>query len=482
VSAQRQPVDVEAVRARHPLAEVVAASGVELHQRGHGWVGCCPFHEDATPSLSVDGVPDRFHCFGCGASGDVIDFVQRSRGAGFLEAVEALEGDPRAVGASGIPPMRPHLRVVQDAADPMVTAARAFEINALAWEHLSSPVPQSSAVTYLRHHRGIDLCALLHEHPENRLVGYAGNGWTTLTDHLRAAGVTDDELVVMDLATRTRGGRLIDTLRNRVIVPVADEHGRIQGFVGRDVTGHPAAPKYRNPTRTPVFDKAQVIYRPTHEPLAPTAHAVVVEGVLDALALSAAAAAEGISNQIAPCSANGISVSAAQARQVLRVSPNPVRIALDGDDAGCRGTARWLTAASLDAHHPALVVTMPDGLDPAAWLARHGPSAIHDFLAPVSNDPATDRPAAMLPGRQLAQLARDRARDPVRDTVAAIAPVARRLGPQLRARLIDQATAEMTRHGWNAKDMFAIALQRELYTNRPAAAQLRENIVAPSLS
>jgi DNA primase len=481
VSVQRLPVDVEAVRARHPLAEVVAASGVELHQRGHGWVGCCPFHEDATPSLSVDGVPDRFHCFGCGASGDVIDFIQRSRGLGFLDAVAALDGDPQPAGA-GVPPMRPHLHVVRDTADPTVTITRAFEINALAWEHLSAPVPHSSAVTYLRHHRGIDIRALMHEHPQNRLVGYAGNGWTTLTNHLRAAGVTDDELLVMDLAARTRGGRLIDTLRNRLIVPVTDERGRIQGFVGRDVTGHPAPPKYRNPTRTPVFDKAHVIYRPTHQPLGPTGHAVVVEGVLDALALSAAAAAHGISSQIAACSTNGVSVSATQARHVLRISPNPVRIALDGDDAGRRGTERWLAATSLDAHHPALVVTMPEDLDPSAWIAHHGPSGIRDFLAPASTEPATDRPAAMLPGRQLARLVLDRARDPVRDTVAAIAPIARRLGPQLRARLLDQATAEMTRHGWNAKDMFAIALQRELDTTPTPPAQLRERVVAPSIS
>ena len=83
-------IDVAEVRRAHPIHEVVAASGVELQPRGHGFVGCCPFHEDVTPSLSVGGVPDRFHCFGCGASGDVIDYVRRRFDLGFVEAVEYL--------------------------------------------------------------------------------------------------------------------------------------------------------------------------------------------------------------------------------------------------------------------------------------------------------------------------------------------------------------------------------------------------------
>ncbi len=84
-------VDVDDVRRRHRIEDVVAASGVELHRAGRGWMGCCPFHDDATASLSVAGVPDRFHCFGCGASGDVIDYVGRLHGVGFREAVAVLE-------------------------------------------------------------------------------------------------------------------------------------------------------------------------------------------------------------------------------------------------------------------------------------------------------------------------------------------------------------------------------------------------------
>ena len=81
-------IDIADLRRRHPIQDVVAASGVELRATGRGWMGCCPFHDDATASLSVAGVPDRFHCFGCGATGDVIDYVARLHGVGFRDAVD----------------------------------------------------------------------------------------------------------------------------------------------------------------------------------------------------------------------------------------------------------------------------------------------------------------------------------------------------------------------------------------------------------
>src|SRR5450759_5390222 len=86
----RERFDVAAVRRDHPIEAVVAASGVELTRRGQGLMGCCPFHDDSTASLSVGGVADRFHCFGCGVGGDVIEYVHRFAGLSFLDAVQAL--------------------------------------------------------------------------------------------------------------------------------------------------------------------------------------------------------------------------------------------------------------------------------------------------------------------------------------------------------------------------------------------------------
>ena len=121
-------------------------------------------------------------------------------------------------------------------------------------------------------------------------------------------GVTHNELLELDLAQPSRNGDLIDTYRGRLIVPVLRAGGRIDGFIGRDTTGDPRAPKYRNPTRTPTFDKSTALYRPTHDGLDRDANVVIVEGALDALAIAATAALGGELSMFAPASTSGVTV------------------------------------------------------------------------------------------------------------------------------------------------------------------------------
>ena len=147
--------DVAALRRSHPTETVVAASGVELTRRGHGFMGCCPFHDDSTASLSVGGVPDRFHCFGCDAGGDVIEYVARSTGLSFVDAARALESGTvfngvQAASIGQVPrPARP--------AALTTTAERAHAINHLAWEFFTTPTNISAAESYLREARGINV-------------------------------------------------------------------------------------------------------------------------------------------------------------------------------------------------------------------------------------------------------------------------------------------------------------------------------------
>jgi DNA primase len=480
VKASTGHVDVARVRAENPIAEVVVAAGVDLRRRGRGWVGCCPFHEDHAPSLSVDAIPDRYHCFGCGASGDVIDFVARFHGLDFRQAVAVLENrGPEVVHSAATGAHRrgkPWLRLVRDDDRPtaVVTTERAFEINALAWGHLGTPTATAFARSWLRTKRGIDLQPLQAESPHAGLAGYASPSWTGLTDRLRADGVIDEELLALDLSQPGRRGQLLDTLRGRIVFPITEPDGRIRGFIGRDITGHPAAPKYRNPTRTPVHDKAQVLYRPSHHDLAADGSVVIVEGVLDALAIAATAAQSDWTHRVAPVTTGGTTVSSAQVSQVLSLSMNPPRIALDGDAAGRAGTDRWLTDISLQHHRPALVSRLPDDVDPADWLTGDdlqgrldrllGPPDVHDpdgshLTRAITT---TDAAVTVLPGRDLVRLRLQTAEDPIRDTVTAITPLTRWLGPSLRHALLEQATAEMTRHGWNPKGAFTHALHHAL--------------------
>jgi DNA primase len=450
--AGRRRFDVARVRHDHPIETVVAASGVELTPHGRGFMGCCPFHDDSTASLSVGGVPDRFHCFGCGVGGDVVEYVHRFTGLSFVDAVHALESGTALRGVTS--PATPQVRRPVRAAEPSTTPARGHVINAWAWEFFTPPAGISAAETYLRDARGIDLGALSISGGEP-MVGYARNHWRALTQHLQGRGVTDTELLDLDLAQPSRGGELIDTYRGRLIVPVSREDGRIDGFIGRDTTGDPRAPKYRNPTRTATFDKSAALYRPTHHSLDPDANVVVVEGALDALAIAAAAACAGEPGMFAPVTTSGVTVSGVQAQAVLALHPQPPVIALDGDAAGREGTDRWLTALCIQRGRAALVTCLPDGVDPAEWLQHQGVSGLRAFDRRGYADPVADPPSPALPGRNLVRICLNQPGEPVSRVLDMLKSLALPLTPSTGDLLIDQAEREMTVRGWNPRGQFA---------------------------
>jgi DNA primase len=454
--AGRGRFDVADVRHAHPIEVVVAASGVELTQRGHGFMGCCPFHDDSTASLSVGGVPDRFHCFGCDAGGDVIDYVARLTGLSFLDAVRALEAGTAFRGAA--PPTTPQVQRPAQMAEFTTTPQRAHAINHLAWEFFTTPANISVAQTYLCEARGIDVGALCAANGCAPIIGYAGTDWRALTRHLHRHGVTDRELLELDLAQASRHGDLIDTYRGRLIVPVLRDHERIDGFIGRDTTGDPRAPKYRNPTRTPTFDKSTALYRPTHHRLDRDANVVVVEGAIDALAIAAAAATNDELGMFAPATTSGVTASGVQAQTVLALHPKPPVIALDGDRAGRDGTDRWLAALCIDRGRLALVTRLPDGLDPAEWLQHQGVSGLWAFDRRGCFDVTGDAPRPALPGRDVVRICFDQPGEPVRRVLDVLTPLAMRLREGAARQLIDQAEREMTIRGWNPRGEFARAL------------------------
>ena len=457
--ARAEHVDVQSIRAAYPIEDVIASSGVELHQRGHGYMGCCPFHDDSTASMSVGGVPDRFKCFGCGAGGDVIEYVTRRYGLSFIDSVQALQDCTIGTGSvAPQPSTRTGTRAEREQDLPPLGADRAYEINQIAWEHFATPVAVEFAQSYLARRRGIDLVALRAFSGGEPVVGYAGTGWATLINRLHDTGVSDDELLGTDLAQLTRSGRLVDTYRGRIIIPVTNSAGQINGFVGRDVTGDDRAPKYRNPTRTMTFNKSTILYRPTHHPLAADANVVIVEGILDALAIAAAAARRGEMDRFAPCTTSGVTASHEQVCRVLALHGRPPVIALDGDQAGVEGTGRWLSGLCLDGGRPALVTTLPPGTDPAEWLAARGDSGLTAFdrRGCLRTDGPGVRPS--LPGRELVRLLAERHVQPFRSVLTNIVPLAAKLPSEPATGLLREAEQEMTRLGWNPNGSFTRAL------------------------
>jgi DNA primase len=386
-------VDVAAIRSAHPIETVVAASGVELRPSGKAFMARCPFHvEDRTPSMSVSGVPGRYHCFACGAGGDVIDYVARFNGISFRDAADRLTAGAAFTGR--IPTAVPLPWSTSDTPRMDRTpAVRIFQISELAWQYFTERPNLAEAEQYLLAERRINIRAIRSATDGQPLVGYAPSNWRGLADTLQHRGVTADELVDADLVSR-RDYRLIDAFRGRVVVPVRDGLGRIEGFIGRDVTGDPRAAKYRNPTLTTTFDKSRFLYRPARYPLSSNAHAIVVEGVMDVLAITAAAAERGQLNAYAPVTTSGLAVSRVQAVKVAAISRNPVVLALDGDDAGAAGTARWadMLVTQLGGH--AESVRLQAGFDPAEWLSLHGLAGLDAFRERVPV-PQVDRSIAL---------------------------------------------------------------------------------------
>jgi DNA primase len=389
-------IDVAAIRAAHPIENVVAASGVSLRPSGRGFMACCPFHvEDRNPSMSVGGVEGRYHCFACGAGGDVIDYVARFNGIGFRDAAERLAA--RAPFTNTVPPDAVPIR--RDLADgPMLErtpARRIFEVNELAWRYFTERPNVAGAEQYMIAERHIDVRLIRAATEGAPVVGFAPSSWRRLADTLLGQGITPDELVDADLVSR-RDYRLVDAFRGRMIVPVRDPFGRIEGFIGRDVTGEKRAAKYRNPTLTATFDKSRFLYRPTRHTLDPDGHVVVVEGVMDALAITAAAGRTGSLGSIAACSTSGLAVSRVQAAKVMSFSRNPVAIALDADEAGFTGAARWIQALS-GLGRDTETIRLPDGFDPADWLAQHGPAGLSALQLARPTQHAASRPLVISP-------------------------------------------------------------------------------------
>ena len=199
----------------------------------------------------------------------------------------------------------------------------------------------------------------------------------------RARGFSDDELVDAGLARRSPSAlpgappKVIDYYRRRVMVPVRNGEGRVIGLIGRYDGNAKAdgAPKYMNPPRTAVYDKAAALYRPSTPRLDPDGQVVVVEGTLDALAVASAAARAGFSSKFAPLCESGIALSDSQVEQVMAIHHRAPVLAADGDTAGGGANTKWAAALAVRGRESA-IVAWPDGEDPASWLASHGTAGL----------------------------------------------------------------------------------------------------------
>jgi len=383
----------------------------DLGARRDVMVACpLPGHDDETPSMIVHIDTDRFHCFGCGAHGDVLELVERLEGVTSLSRAAELLDTRRAL--RSYPSTRPapsrlargegrgtgsdtgtgtgtgkQIRGAVESANGIerpdlerTPRARVLEVNTAAWAYLTAPARAAHARSYLGR-RGIDVRALEDE-IGRALAGHSPASPTALVEHCWALGFTTDELVDAGWASRRPGRPVLDTYRGRVLLPARDDDDQILGVYARDVTGR-SSTRYLNTPETAVFAKRHVLYEPLQRALREDGVVVVCEGALDALSIAAVAASARAASSwhaetLLPVSPSGTVLTTKQVRLVLRLGGRPPVLCGDGDAAGRRATASWATALIAEGRE-CLVTLLPGEQDPAEWLARHGVDGLGAF-------------------------------------------------------------------------------------------------------
>lgn len=307
---------IDALLARTDIVEVVQAR-VPLKRAGREYQARCPFHEERSPSFTVSPTKQFFHCFGCGAHGSAIRFVMDFDRLEFVDAVELLAK------AAGMPIPRDERSPAAPSRDPVYAILeRAGQFFRDALE--SSP----QARDYLAGR------AITAESCEVFGIGYAPDSWSQLIEALGGQPALP-LLQRAGLVSTGEHGRVYDRFRDRIMFPILDRRGRTVGFGGRYIGPHDA-PKYLNSPETEVFHKGRELFG-LHQARMAQQHLsrlVVVEGYLDVVTLRQA----GLVEVVAPL---GTALTAEQA-QLLYRSTDQIVVALDGDAAGAKASARVL--------------------------------------------------------------------------------------------------------------------------------------------
>lgn len=353
------------LRARITLSSLVMRS-VKLTRAGREWRGCCPFHDEKTPSFYVNDQKQFYHCFGCGAHGDAINWMVDHAGLGFMDAIKELASEA----GMEVPAPDPAAAKKAEARASLIDvteAAQRFFVESLA-------APGGRAAREYLERRGFS----------PHIMREFGFGWApderqTLPGAL--AQFPDGMLAEAGMRAANEQGERYDRFRGRVMLPIQDARGRVIAFGGRILETRDGVAKYLNSPDTPLFDKGRTLYN-LHR-AAPAARqsgrVVVVEGYMDVIALANA----GIAEAVAPL---GTALTETQLEMLWRMVEVPV-LCFDGDAAGQRAAMRAVTRAlPLLAPMRSLgIVRLPAGLDPDDLIRERGGQALHRLLGEPAN-------------------------------------------------------------------------------------------------
>lgn len=357
------PQWLDELRVRITLSTVISRT-TRLTKAGREFKACCPFHNEKSPSFTVNDEKGFYHCFGCGAHGDVIRWMTDQRGLSFMDAVKELATEA-GMEVPAPDPRTARVAEQRDSLHDVTTAAQEWFVAQLA-----SPEGEK-ARAYLAT-RGFDAHTL-----QRFGFGYAPEGRQALKAAL-SSRFPEDKLIEAGLRIAVDDKEPYDRFRGRLMLPIEDARGRVIAFGGRILdAAKKDAPKYLNSPDTPLFDKGRTLYN-LHRagPISrQTGRIVVVEGYMDVIALAAA----GIGECVAPL---GTALTERQIEMLWRLVETPI-LCFDGDAAGQRAAMRAIARALplLRPAHSLRIVRLPPGLDPDDLIKREGPQAMQRLLA-----------------------------------------------------------------------------------------------------
>lgn len=347
------------IKSRIDIVSYVQRFVPSLKKAGRNHKACCPFHNENTPSFVVNPQRQTWHCFGaCSEGGDLFTFAQKIQGWDFKEALQELAQEAGVQLRQQTPQQRTLSDELERLRGLLASAAEMYQKQLLH--------PSAGAVLgYVRNRRG-----LTPETIETFQFGYAPESWNFALQGLGALGHSQDEIIDAGLAVRNENGHVYDRFRNRLMIPIRDERGRVVGFGGRALSTDDSA-KYINSPQTALFDKSRLLFGldSAKGTIRETGAAVVVEGYMDVVQAYQA----GYRNVVAQM---GTALTEAQIRRLAPRYARRIVLALDADEAGQSATRRSLEVArqtlqgdyagklSIDIR----ILQVPSGKDPDDFL------------------------------------------------------------------------------------------------------------------
>lgn len=357
------PESVAEIREQSDIIEIISETTI-LKKAGKEYKGLCPFHDDKNPSLSVSADKKLYHCFSCGAKGDVFKFVEETQSKNFQEACEYLADKAGVTIEYAQSEGSNHYREQQNDRKKLyeiLTAATSFY-----QQQLSSPTG-SKALQYLSD-RKVSLDSI-----KNFSLGYAPEGWTSVYDYLIKQKNFPPNLVVLSgLIVPRESGGYYDRFRDRIIYPIHDIQGRVVAFGGRTICEDER--KYINSPESPIFSKSSSWYgiHKAKEAIRKEDSVIIVEGYMDVISLHS----RGIANVVA---SQGTAINPARIKSILQYTKSKTIILnLDGDVAGTQAITRVVKDFEALAYNGDInlkVLQLPGSKDADSYLVNNPPEA-----------------------------------------------------------------------------------------------------------